>query len=153
MFYLSHTLLHSVYYPQIKHVTRLWLLPRLFTIVSRLGVVLVLVGRKRSKMKAKIRVVSTKRRARGGWHSLQRVRTLSVLFCTEILVRFQQRPGAQAANGRWAENGRAQIKKWCKVARDVRQRGVKQTGRKQGLRIFSGFVTFPDDSIFFLFAH
>jgi hypothetical protein len=35
--------------------------------------------------------------------------------------------------------------------RTLRQRGVKQTGRKQGLRVFSGFATFPDDSIF-LFA-
>ena len=32
----------------------------------------------------------------------------------------------------------------------IRQRGGKHMGRKQGLRIFSGFVTFPDDSIFYL---
>ena len=41
----------------------------------------------------------------------------------------------QQANGRYTENKRAQVKNWCKLARDVKAKGRKTNGRKQELGV------------------
>jgi len=64
-------------------------------------------------------VVRIKLRAHGDWHSLQWRRSLSVSFCAVGFELFRQRPSAQPAIASEAENHWAQVRKWCKLAREV----------------------------------
>jgi hypothetical protein len=109
-------------------------------------VISVLVRRKNLKWKQKS-AWSQPSDERAVADSLQRARSL---FCAEIFVLFPAESRCAGSKRAFKPKTRERkLRSGVNWQGTLKQRGVKQTVRKQVLRIFSGFVTFPDNSIFF----